>query len=183
MAATPNLLYAYDFIKRGSNGDSVDDLPTTGGTPSVEGSDVGDKYGDLFGLAVDAAAGVYFVTAINGDNSYIYEQQFGQTAFSTAPVGGAPVATSLDDQVSSLPATTFSITRRGPASTKRNSPARISPGRRRKSSSPPCRPRRRAPTTSSSSIRRTTAPISPRRTDTSPSRRTLRVRRKSPSAA
>ena len=72
MAATPNLLYDYNFIKGNSNGNSVDYIPATSGTPAVEGDDAHDNISSLWGLAIDASAGVYFVSGeTNNERLYL----------------------------------------------------------------------------------------------------------------
>ncbi len=106
MSATPDLLYVYDFEGGPSQelDDAVDYIPAnyTSGTPGTYGTDVGQPNGAFGGLAIDAAAGVYFITSIQGSDSYIYEEKFGQAQQFTTPLGGGALETSLDDEVTSL---------------------------------------------------------------------------------
>jgi hypothetical protein len=98
MTATPNLLYVYD----NTGDDSVDFLPETDTletvSPTTDGSDTGVD-GVFNGLAIDAAAGVYFVTGRKGADTSIYEQKFGATTLSTTAL---VTQTSLSDAINSI---------------------------------------------------------------------------------
>ena len=104
MAATPYLFFVDDFLKTVGNNEEnfsgVDSLLSTGGAPSSLGSSpVSGVFG---GLAIDSAAGVYFITSRQTDDSVIYEEHFGQPLQFTTEVGNGPVATTLGNAVTSL---------------------------------------------------------------------------------
>lgn len=117
MATTPKLFYVYDFEKEVNNNlendDAIDDflVPASGpltGTPSTLGVDA-NTFDDFTGLAIDPAAGVYFISSRDEDTnaSLIYEERFGQTPQYSTPIFNntstyATNAARLDDDVTSL---------------------------------------------------------------------------------
>ncbi len=98
MATTSDLLFLY----QSSANDQLDDILTSGGS-STELEFAANAVGNFGGLAINAAAGVYFVTTVQTNvGSFIYEETFGKPLTFNNPVGGGPLETTLDDQVSSL---------------------------------------------------------------------------------